>query len=270
MNKRLTLYIEELFVNEKKDRNILDIKEELLANLNEKYEDLIASGSNEEEAFTTVIGSIGDIQELIGNITDTGAYQDQEMRKKYDKKSVCLSFGAALYILGLFAVYVFDQWGLYTVGISIMLLLWAAATGIIVYGVRLEKYEKKNDTFVENYKEKLSKSDYKKQILVSASLLSWAVVLIVYFVFSFTTWEWAYSWIIFLAGAFFQLLIIYFYGNVKKKRALWSGMIYTIVLIVYFIISFAMNAWIWSWIIFLLGFSIQQMIKLFMIWRNVE
>lgn len=68
MNKRIETHVNDLFANTSSDIHILDIKEELLANLNEKYDDLMISGKNETEAYALVISSIGDIDSLIKDI----------------------------------------------------------------------------------------------------------------------------------------------------------------------------------------------------------
>lgn len=68
MNKRIETHVNALFANTAEESHILDIKEELLANLNEKYEDLIASGKSEDEAFALVISGIGDIDNLLKDI----------------------------------------------------------------------------------------------------------------------------------------------------------------------------------------------------------
>ena len=68
MNKRIETHVNALFANTAEESHILDIKEELLANLNEKYEDLIASGKSENEAFALVISGIGDIDNLLKDL----------------------------------------------------------------------------------------------------------------------------------------------------------------------------------------------------------
>lgn len=65
MNKRIKSYLEKLFANTANDSQVLDIKEELEVNLNEKYKDLIESGKSEDEAFELVVAGIGDIDGLL-------------------------------------------------------------------------------------------------------------------------------------------------------------------------------------------------------------
>ena len=64
MNKRIEAYVEALFADLPGEQYALDIKEELLSNLCEKYNDLIADGKTKEEAYSIVIASIGDVKDL--------------------------------------------------------------------------------------------------------------------------------------------------------------------------------------------------------------
>ena len=57
----------------------------MLSDLEEKYQDLIANGKNEKEAYQEVIGGIGDVDELL------------EELKKYDSKDIYIVGGESVY-----------------------------------------------------------------------------------------------------------------------------------------------------------------------------
>ena len=95
MNKRIENHVNALFQNAPKERYVLDIKEEVLANLNEKYEDLIASNKTEEEAYTLVISGIGDIDHLFKGFGQLPEYQPLELEKNKQKEE--FSFPWALH-----------------------------------------------------------------------------------------------------------------------------------------------------------------------------
>ena len=50
MNKKITEYVNELFAGTPQTAKVLEIKEELLADLNDKYQDLLAGGKSEQAA----------------------------------------------------------------------------------------------------------------------------------------------------------------------------------------------------------------------------
>ena len=63
------------------------------------------------------------------------------------------------------------------------------------------------------------------------------------------------------------LLIYYFVstpkeGNNRKENKLINKIIFLVTIIVYFIISFIWKAWAVSWIIFIIGILVAQVIKL--------
>lgn len=73
MNKRIESYVNSLFAKTGNDSKVLDFKEELLANLNEKYNDLLMSGKSEDEAFELVVAGIGNIEKLLEEISGKGS-----------------------------------------------------------------------------------------------------------------------------------------------------------------------------------------------------
>ena len=69
MNDRLMKYLDGLFASHEDLKTARDLKEELFNNLQEKMNDLKAQGHDDETAYRMTIDSIGDISELIGNIS---------------------------------------------------------------------------------------------------------------------------------------------------------------------------------------------------------
>ena len=64
MIQKLRAYINRSFENVPKTKKSIEMQEELIANLIEKYNDQCAHGKSEEEAYNFVIASIGDLSEL--------------------------------------------------------------------------------------------------------------------------------------------------------------------------------------------------------------
>ena len=72
MNQKLNHYIDGLFERLPQSREAEELREELLANLNDRYEDELARGAGEEEAFQRAIESLGDLSEALGELPGAG------------------------------------------------------------------------------------------------------------------------------------------------------------------------------------------------------
>lgn len=272
MNKRIETHVNALFANTGSESHILDIREELLANLNEKYDDLVSSGKSENEAYALVISGIGDIDSLLKDIGQAPQYQPLEVEKNSQKRSVFISVGVALYILSIIPIILFNQIGSPAIGVMFLILLCAIASGFVAYGNSISKsrYSKANNTFVEEYKEKVSISNERSKLIGALSSSLWSLAVVLFFLISFLTSWWHISWLIFLVGACVQLLILYAFADEAKRKYLWHGILWVVAVIAYFIISFGFNAWIWSWTLFLMAVAVEQIVRLTIIWRSTN
>lgn len=61
---KLSAYIDNMFIGLPETAEVLDAKKIIQENMTEKYEDLISQGKNEAEAFGTVAGEFGSMEEL--------------------------------------------------------------------------------------------------------------------------------------------------------------------------------------------------------------
>ena len=75
MKDKIKSVIADLFENAPESQEVKELQEEMISNAEEKYEDLIQRGFTEEQAYTMVMGSIGDVQELLAEI---GAQTEEE------------------------------------------------------------------------------------------------------------------------------------------------------------------------------------------------
>jgi hypothetical protein len=202
MIKKIRNYVEQIFEDKPKSKKISELKEELIANLTEKYNDLLKE-KGEEEAYNIVIASIGDIDELIsdlnGDVNNTNTYnvEYQNRRAKY------IAIAVMLYILSIVpAIYFEEAWGEAEIGAIMMFIMVAIATGLLVYiGASKPKYLKANDTLVEEFKEWKSHKNQNKRIKSAILSAFWLSIISLYFILSFVFSIWSYSWIIFIIGA---------------------------------------------------------------------
>lgn len=255
MRQQLIQYVELLFAGAKDSD---DIKQEILQNTLDRYDDLIAEGKVPEAAYRLAITGIGDINEILGSKPQTAvSYQspaevEQEIQDTPSKK-LMRAIGIGLYILcpiPLIVLSELQRWD--TLGLCGTLVLVAIATVLMVLGAKKEKAEGKE------VDEEESKSPLEKSI----SGLIWAIGLAVYFVLSFATNAWHITWVIFpvliavekLSGAIIQYREysaggLHFPAETNMRKSI-AAVINAVGLTVYFLLSFATGAWVITWLIF--------------------
>jgi hypothetical protein len=214
MNENLRAHVEKLFEQAPKTRRAVELKEELLANLTDKYNDLLSRGISEEEALKTVMESIGDVDELIKGLKGTDVMDYNQMLKERKKTALVVTsaigmimFGIILLIISVAALHANP-----VVMVSIMLFIFLVAACMLVYHfMSRPKYVKADDTIVEEFKEWNSKSAQDEKIRKSIHSILWTSTTAIYFLISFLFRIWAYSWIIFIiAGVVGRIITLSF------------------------------------------------------------
>ena len=81
MNKRIRMMIDELFADMRMTAENLALRDELMANAQDRYEDALAQGRSEEEAFAGVAESLGDVQALLEEMNG-GAAQEETVKEE--------------------------------------------------------------------------------------------------------------------------------------------------------------------------------------------
>lgn len=171
-------------------------KKELTEKWLKNYHDLVESGMENEVAYNAVISRI--------NIEIKGT-QELRQKEEQDKKRYARNVAIAvmMYILCPISVIVLDNVGNSILGVVIMFLLIAAASGLLIYTLITSPRYKKVDEFYINSSNDSSSAylnkNYKSYQSVS-NVLS-PLILIVYLLVSFITGQWWITWIIFIIGA---------------------------------------------------------------------
>ncbi len=80
MNKRIRSLIDEIFSNMKMTAENLALRDELMANAQDRYEDAVRQGRSEEDAFAEVAASLGDVQALL--LEMNGDAREEEAAKQ--------------------------------------------------------------------------------------------------------------------------------------------------------------------------------------------
>lgn len=203
--------VEEVFKGAPHTKKVQELKEELTGNLEARYEDLIAEGKDSEEAYKMVMGSIGDIDELIATVVDQDPLNLERVQKEREKTAKVVVSAIALYILSVIAVIFIEEYGgryLEPLGIGVFFMFSGAATCLLVYHfLSRPNYVKAEASIVEEFKEWKQASSQKKQIYDSITSIMWSLIIVIYFGASFILGIWSYSWIIFIMGVAIQRII---------------------------------------------------------------
>lgn len=159
-----------------------DVREEILQNTLDRYDDLISQGKAPEAAYSLAIMGIGDVQEILGTTPPPEqANTPAEEKNSPLWKRVLKAAGIFLYILSPVPLFVLSEMGMATIGLCGALSIVALATGLmVIIGGKSGKAEpSKRD----------SRSDSRRLLRL--------LMLALYFIISFATNAWWITWLIF-------------------------------------------------------------------------
>ena len=247
MREQLTQYVELLFAGA---GDCEDIKQEILQNTLDRYDDLIAQGKVPEAAYRLAIAGIGDINEILGtNAPSTVVSRPAAEPDDGDTptKKLLRAIAVGLYIICILPLMILDG---HILGFCGTLAIVAVATVMIMLGAKKESPEKKVE-------EELPQSELSK----SLSGLIWAIGLGIYFLVSFTTDHWHITWVIFpILGALEDLVKAlvrnyeaqhndFIFPNKQRVRKGIKKLIWAVGIAIYFILGFATGAWYYIWLL---------------------
>ena len=260
MREQLEQYVNLLFAGA---ADAEDIKQEILQNTLDRYDDLVAQGKVPEAAYRLAIAGIGDINEILGTNVPRNAVS-HPVTKEDDEdtpmKKLLRAIAVGLYILCPLPLIVLGDLGMDNFGLCGTLAIVAVATALIMLGA-------KKDT--ENKRKAESENEPKSEIAKSVSQVIWATGLGVYFLLSFSTGAWHLTWTIFPVLAALDSLISAmiqkretnpYQGekpNQKQIRRNIGKLIWAVGVAVYFIFSFVTRAWFISWLLFPITGAVQ-------------
>ena len=209
MNEKIRKEVNTLFQNAPNTKRANDLKDEIISNAEDKYEDLIKQGKNEQEALQTVIKEIGNIDELIEELNKNNPMHTQYVEESRKKTAFIVSICVGLYILSIIVCVVLSELGLPDfITASSFLSIAGVSTCVLIYHFMTKpKYTKYDDTIVEEFKEWKGKKDKNKEIKKTIDSIIWTLTVIIYLVVSFTFGIWYISWIIFLIASLIENII---------------------------------------------------------------
>lgn len=212
MREQLISYVELLFAG---CTEVDDMKQEILQNTLERYDDLIEQGKSPEAAYRLAISGIGDISELLGadtsSVTPVPSFAVPAPVKKKDCsiwKRFMKAFAIFLYIISPIPLFVLSMLNMEEIGLCGTLAICGVATALLIIA---------GSTAVQKEEKKAKPSDEQEEknpLLKAINTLVTTVGIIAYFIISFWSGAWLITWVIFpligavkgLAKAVFDLL----------------------------------------------------------------
>lgn len=193
MREQLIQYVNLLFAGA---RDCEDMKQEILQNTLDRYDDLIAQGKVPEAAYRLAIAGIGDISEILGTSRQdmpSVSYAWTKTETRYNDtpaKKLLRAVAIGLYILCPLPMFILAEMGMETIGLCGMLSIVAVATVLIILG------GKKSVEFEAEVKSNRSQTPQQELRKAIHSVIN-TVGFVLYFVVSFATGAWFITWLIF-------------------------------------------------------------------------
>ena len=211
MREKLIEYVNLLFAG---TDNTQEIREEILQNTLDRYDDLIAQGKAPEAAYRLAISGIGDVNEILQTplapTTSAPVPTEEKPKEKPMWKHILQAIGIFFYIISLIPLFVLGSMDgvlqsltggivdFSVLGLCATVAICAVATVLVIVGADRAGKDKKKGGRGET----VDDNDPKKALYKSVNGLIDAIGLAVYFLISFATGAWHVTWVIFpLMGA---------------------------------------------------------------------
>ncbi len=203
MRNQLISYIDLLFAG---NPDTEEIKQEILQNTLDRYDDLVAEGKSPEAAYSLAISGIGDISEILNGNRPQPEYHQAHAEGSGQRRScarLLQGIAVALFILCPVPVIILQD----VLGVVLLLVTVAIATGMMI----ICPSQKKASIAPSAYS---PQQQLGKSIRHAVSTLG----LVVYFVVSFATGAWFITWVIFPITAAVNELIKAFMDLKEAKE----------------------------------------------------
>lgn len=197
MREQLIQYVNLLFAGA---ANAEDIRQEILQNTLDRFDDLVAQGKTEKAAYRLAISGIGNISEILGTTPQEQPFpQDfrSALREETDRIQIrkMRAVAIAMYICSAIPLFILSELGSETLGLCMTILLVGAATYLMML-------TRKSGT--GEPEEKAPRDPRKKKLDRIVNI----VTLILYLIVSFLTQAWFITWLLFpIAGCVKGLVV---------------------------------------------------------------
>lgn len=217
MDNKIKRYVDDLFKNAPETRKSYELKEEMLSNINDKYNDLLDMGLDEAEAYSRAVDNLSDINGLIQDVRDY-TKEEEDYRKK---SSIRTTIATMLYIMCPIPLLLFAESTekFQILGVVLLLTIVAIATGIFIYNNHDKPLSRINDELYEEFIQWKDKGSKKTPMEHRIRSIVGSLTLIVYFIVSFTYDNWDVSWIIFLVGVLVKNIVSAWFEHLEIKKS---------------------------------------------------
>ena len=213
MNRKIENYVDVLFMDVPRNKQSIELKEELMSNMSDRFDDYIQEGKSENQAYSLVISNLGDIDEMLADVMPTEAFVEQsDYYTKRNARNVAIAVvmyivGAAFLIgLGGYGETMGNSDAYAITGLIILLVISAVATGIIIYSFMSTPSQYKKIT-VDRNQSLPNLSDKNNRLLKNILSTYWIMITFIYLTVSFLTKRWDITWIIWILAAVLESII---------------------------------------------------------------
>lgn len=247
MKNKIKDYIELIFADAPACRRTEEMKEEMYANVCDRYEDLIKEGKSESAAYNISIAGIGDISDLIDSIkreqgTDLHnpyegfegakaqqvftAEEKEEIAKYRTRSAIMQSVAIALYILCWVPLVIITSITSFMggndeisgiVGLVVMMVMIAVATALLIFKSSIKPLCLKGIDDDEDEEKKKKEKKRKNPLLNAVTSALWGVTVIGYLLIGFFLGLWHPGWIVFIIAAAVENIIEAIFEIAGKK-----------------------------------------------------
>ncbi len=143
MNSKIKNYIEVLFSDIPKTKKAIELKEEMLSNLSERFDDYIREGKSETQAYSLAVSGMGDVDELLDSVKPDATFVSDA--KKYRvRKARNTTIAVTFFVLGVISLLTVAGIGEFmgsfedffgVIGLVSMLTLGGIGVAILIYTI---------------------------------------------------------------------------------------------------------------------------------------
>lgn len=264
MYQRIIDYVNDVFKNVKDNSVSGFTKKGFIRSLTKKYEENLAKGLSDDEAFNLAVSQCPEIFNVAKDMekymgrkrhSEEFRYSKDQDDAVYTHKSASEEFGDKLkekkFLVNFSSIF----WPLVVCAYFLYSFLvpnaWAYSWTIFVIGAIIQ-------CFVKICFAKTSAAR-----LAAVSSVLWLTVVIAYLCISIVTKLWAYTWLMFVGAAAIQCLIAAVTGKgLSEKQAAIGGFTWLLIVLAYVLVSIFTTRWDITWIIFIFGIALHSVVRI--------